>query len=182
MTSAEIAQEKTKTVTIIVNTRPHKWAEDEDHIRAGGRAGIPGPAVRPGRDTTVEYSRGHGHDKSLRPGESVARQGRNDLRCRTRQSLLTIRSPICMPTAMTWCYRAGTLSFVASRTSADGPRDDGKLVLPVNDSGEAVVDAIGDHTIWFAGQEPRDERGVALGSPSSRDDRQRRASRLHAVV
>lgn len=46
---------------------------------------------------------------------------------------------------------------------------DGKLVLPVNDSGGAVVDAIGDHTIWFAGDEPRDERGAALGGASQRD-------------
>src|SRR5579862_1300365 len=50
-----------------------------------------------------------------------------------------------------------------------GLHRDGKLVLPVNDSGPAIVDAIGDHTIWFAGEEPRDERGVALGGPHHHD-------------
>lgn len=53
--------------------------------------------------------------------------------------------------------------------SPDGLRTDGKLVLPVDDSGQVVADAVGDHTIWFAGSEPRDERGTALGSPSVRE-------------
>lgn len=51
----------------------------------------------------------------------------------------------------------------------DGVRTDGRLVLPVNDSGGVIADAIGDHTIWFAGEEPRDERGAPLGSASPRD-------------
>jgi hypothetical protein len=51
----------------------------------------------------------------------------------------------------------------------DGARTDGRLVLPVNDSGGVIADAIGDHTIWFAGEEPRDERGAPLGSASARD-------------
>ncbi|WP_353651385.1 DUF6791 domain-containing protein [Nakamurella sp. A5-74] len=46
---------------------------------------------------------------------------------------------------------------------------DGQLVLPINDSTGTVTDAIGDHTIWFAGQEPRDERGMSLGTPQPRD-------------
>jgi hypothetical protein len=50
-----------------------------------------------------------------------------------------------------------------------GLRRDGKLVLPVNDSGGLIADAIGDHTIWFVGEEPRDERGSALGNVSQRD-------------
>ncbi len=50
-----------------------------------------------------------------------------------------------------------------------GARTDGRLVLPVNDSGGVIADAIGDHTIWFAGEEPRDERGAPLGSASVRD-------------
>jgi molybdopterin/thiamine biosynthesis adenylyltransferase len=53
--------------------------------------------------------------------------------------------------------------------TATGPQEDGKLVLPVDDRGGVHVDAIGDHTIWFAGDEPRDERGTVLGSPSPRD-------------
>ncbi|MFL0181935.1 MULTISPECIES: ThiF family adenylyltransferase [unclassified Mycobacterium] len=53
--------------------------------------------------------------------------------------------------------------------TADGPRADGRLVLPVNDSGGVITDAIGDHTIWFSGNEPRDERGAPLGGASPRD-------------
>lgn len=51
----------------------------------------------------------------------------------------------------------------------DGLRHDGCLVLPVDDSGGVVADAVGDHTIWFSGAEPRDSGGVALGSASPRD-------------
>lgn len=46
---------------------------------------------------------------------------------------------------------------------------DGNLVLPVDDSGPVVADASGDHRIWFAGEEPRDEQGAALGSANSHD-------------
>jgi hypothetical protein len=53
--------------------------------------------------------------------------------------------------------------------AASGVRDDGKLVLPVNDTEGVIVDAIGDHTIWFAGDEPRDERNAALGGQSLRE-------------
>lgn len=51
----------------------------------------------------------------------------------------------------------------------DGLRRDGCLALPVNDSGGVIADAVGDHTIWFAGAEPRDHRGAALGGASPRD-------------
>jgi molybdopterin/thiamine biosynthesis adenylyltransferase len=66
--------------------------------------------------------------------------------------------------------RAGHLivSHVAY-LSPNGLRDDGRLVLPVNDSEGVVIDAIGDHTIWFAGEEPRDENGTPLGNLSPRD-------------
>src|SRR5882724_7276461 len=53
--------------------------------------------------------------------------------------------------------------------AADGLRRDGKFILPVDDSGNVVADASGDHRIWFAGEEPRDERGTALGSANPRD-------------
>lgn len=46
----------------------------------------------------------------------------------------------------------------------DAVRSDGRLVLPINDSGGVITDASGDHRIWFAGEEPRDERGGALAS------------------
>jgi molybdopterin/thiamine biosynthesis adenylyltransferase len=44
-----------------------------------------------------------------------------------------------------------------------GLRRDGRLVLPVNNAGCVVTDAT-DHRIWFAGEEPRDERGSSLAS------------------
>ena len=45
-----------------------------------------------------------------------------------------------------------------------GVRNDGRLVLPINDVEGVINDASGDHRIWFAGDEPRDESGLALGS------------------
>jgi ThiF family len=57
--------------------------------------------------------------------------------------------------------------LVARRLPYIGPsgvRTDGRLVLPIDDTGGLVTDASGDHRIWFAGGEPRDERGTALGS------------------
>lgn len=51
----------------------------------------------------------------------------------------------------------------------DGPRRDGCLALPVKDDDGVTVDAVGDHTIWFAGAEPRDHRGTALGTASPRE-------------
>ena len=50
-----------------------------------------------------------------------------------------------------------------------GVRTEGRLVLPVNDSAGTTTDAVGDHTIWFAGEEPRDELGNPLGVHTSRD-------------
>lgn len=44
-----------------------------------------------------------------------------------------------------------------------GLHRDGRLVLPVTYTGDVVIDASGDHRIWFAGEEPRDERGAPLG-------------------
>lgn len=61
---------KTKTATIIVNTRSHPWAEKEISFEQVVELAIPGEQYDPA-GTTVEYSRGHGPDKSLRPGETV---------------------------------------------------------------------------------------------------------------
>lgn len=44
-----------------------------------------------------------------------------------------------------------------------GLRRDGRLVLPVNNTAGVITDAT-DHRIWFAGEEPRDARGIALAS------------------
>lgn len=47
-----------------------------------------------------------------------------------------------------------------------GLHTDGRLVLPVTYTGGVVADASGDHRIWFAGEEPRDDRGGVLGNGS----------------
>lgn len=48
--------------------------------------------------------------------------------------------------------------------ASSGLREDGRLVLPIHDVGGGITDASGDHRIWFAGEEPCDENGAALGS------------------
>lgn len=45
-----------------------------------------------------------------------------------------------------------------------GLNTDGRLVLPVMYTGGVVTDASGDHRIWFAGEEPRDDRDGVLGA------------------
>lgn len=73
MTAVETAEDKgkTKQVTIIVNTRPHEWTKKDDiTFEEIVALAFPGQPYDP-EGTTVEYSRGHGKDKSLRPGESV---------------------------------------------------------------------------------------------------------------
>lgn len=66
----EAATGKTETVTIIVNTKPHEWNQKEITFEQVVELAFPGQPYDP-EGTTVEYSRGHGPDKSLRPGESV---------------------------------------------------------------------------------------------------------------
>jgi hypothetical protein len=70
MTAVEAAKDKTKTVTIIVNTRPHEWSDKEITFEQVVELAFPGQPYDPA-GTTVEYSRGPGADKSLRPGQSV---------------------------------------------------------------------------------------------------------------
>ncbi len=70
MTAAEAVTEETKTVTIIVNTKPREWEQKEITFEEVVELAFPGQDYDP-QGTTVEYSRGHGPDKSLRPGESV---------------------------------------------------------------------------------------------------------------
>ena len=56
--------------------------------------------------------------------------------------------------------------LVVRRLAYVGPsglRTDGRLVLPVTHIGGVVTDVSGDHRIWFAGEEPRDDRGGVLG-------------------
>ena len=70
MTAVEAAAEKTKTVTIIVNTKPREWTHKDITFEQVVELAFPGQPYDP-QGTTGEYSRGHGPDKSLRPGESV---------------------------------------------------------------------------------------------------------------
>ncbi len=63
----------------------------------------------------------------------------------------------------------GHLKVRVPYLSPSGPRGDGRLVLPVNDTDGVLNDALSDHTIWFSGEEPRDERGAPLGGANQRD-------------
>lgn len=59
-----------ETVTIIVNTIPRDWTEKKITFEQVVDLAYPGQPYNP-EGTTVEYSRGHGLDHSLRPGGSV---------------------------------------------------------------------------------------------------------------
>ncbi len=135
MTAMDAAAAQTKIVTIIVNTRPHEWAEKKISFEQVVELAFPGQPYDPA-GTLVEYSRGHGPDHSLRPGKRRRGEGRDGLRCRARQPLLTSRSPGWSLTATTWCSKSGHL--VVRRLPYVGPsglRADGRLVLPVNYTG-----------------------------------------------
>jgi hypothetical protein len=64
------AEQKDKTATIVVNTRPHSWSEKDITFEQVVGLAVGGEQYDP-TATTVEYSRGHGPDRSLRAGESV---------------------------------------------------------------------------------------------------------------
>lgn len=66
----EAVAENTKTVTIIVNTRPQAWAETKITFEQVVELAFAGQQYDPA-GTMVEYSRGHGPDHALRPGKSV---------------------------------------------------------------------------------------------------------------
>jgi hypothetical protein len=70
MATVEATEQKAPPVTIIVNTRHYPWAEKKITFEQVVEIAFPGQPYDP-QGTTVEYSRGHGPDKSLRPGESV---------------------------------------------------------------------------------------------------------------
>lgn len=58
------------TATIVVNTRSQTWTDKDITFEQVVALAVPDGQYDPA-GTTVEYSRGHGRDKSLRPGESV---------------------------------------------------------------------------------------------------------------
>jgi Multiubiquitin len=70
MIDTEKARDETKTVTIVVNTRSLEWSERQISFEQVVELAFPGQPYDPA-GTTVEYSRGHDRDKSLRPGENV---------------------------------------------------------------------------------------------------------------
>lgn len=70
MDAAQGAATKTETVTIIVNTKAQPWSERKITFEQVVELAFPGQPYDP-QGTTVEYSRGHGPDHSLRPGHSV---------------------------------------------------------------------------------------------------------------
>jgi hypothetical protein len=65
-----VAHPQTKVVSIIVNTKPHAWAEKKISFEQVVELAFPGQPYDPA-GTLVEYSRGHGPDHSLRPGKDV---------------------------------------------------------------------------------------------------------------
>jgi hypothetical protein len=69
MTAVEAAAQ-TQTVTLIVNTKRRPWNEKKITFEQVVELADPGQPYNP-EGTTVEYSRGHGPDHSLRPGQSV---------------------------------------------------------------------------------------------------------------
>jgi hypothetical protein len=74
MTSVETTEDRSKKVTIIVNTKPHEWPEKKISFEQVVELAFPGQSYDP-QGTTVEYSRGHGPDHSLRPGHIVDVKG-----------------------------------------------------------------------------------------------------------
>ncbi|RFA10886.1 hypothetical protein B7R54_17985 [Subtercola boreus] len=68
--TVEALGEKTKTATIIVNTRAQHWSEKKITFEQVVELAFPGQPYDPA-GTTVEYSRGHGSDHALRPGKNV---------------------------------------------------------------------------------------------------------------
>lgn len=70
MTAVEASAGQTQTLTIIVNTKPFPWSEKKITFEQVVELAWPGQPYDP-QGTTVEYSRGHGPDHSLRPGRSV---------------------------------------------------------------------------------------------------------------
>lgn len=70
MTAVDPVTERTETVTIIVNTKRIPWHERKISFEQVVELAFPGQPYDP-QGTTVEYSRGHGSDHSLRPGQSV---------------------------------------------------------------------------------------------------------------
>lgn len=59
-----------ETTTIVVNTRSQTWTEKKITFEQVVALAVADQQYDPA-GTTVEYSRGHGPDKSLRPGGSV---------------------------------------------------------------------------------------------------------------
>lgn len=62
-----------RTVRIIVNTRPHQWAEKAISYEEVVELAYPGEPVSEGEDVTVSFTRGHDekHEGSLTPNHSV---------------------------------------------------------------------------------------------------------------
>ena len=69
-TAAASAKGHEFTATIVINTRPFVWNEKKIIFEQVLGLAFPGQNYDPAA-TSVEYSRGHGPDHSLRQGESV---------------------------------------------------------------------------------------------------------------
>jgi hypothetical protein len=70
MAAGDATEATAHNVTLIVNTRSYEWSETKITFEQVVELAFPGQQYDP-EGTTVEYSRGHGPDHSLRPGHSV---------------------------------------------------------------------------------------------------------------
>jgi hypothetical protein len=66
-------EHKDRTVRILVNTRPHQWAEKTISYEECVELAYPGQPVGDGEEVTVRYTRGHVEkaEGSLTAGHSV---------------------------------------------------------------------------------------------------------------
>lgn len=70
MTATDANDAHTQIVTIKVNTKSYDWSEKKISFEQVVELAFSGQPYDPA-GTLVEYSRGHGADHSLRPGQSV---------------------------------------------------------------------------------------------------------------
>jgi Multiubiquitin len=70
MTAADTAVAHIHMVTIVVNTKPTPWSEKKISFEQVVELAFPGQPYDPA-GTLVEYSRSHGPDHNLRPGQNI---------------------------------------------------------------------------------------------------------------
>jgi hypothetical protein len=66
-------EHENRIVRIIVNTRPHEWAQKTISYEDVVELAYPGQPIGDGEEVTVRFTRGHDdkHEGSLTPGQTV---------------------------------------------------------------------------------------------------------------